>query len=216
MGHQQQAHKQGFLDHINSVDPAIKFTVEGTKANGAIPFLDTLVKPLADNSLSISVYHKPSHTDQYLQWESHHSLSAKYTVTGTLTHRAKTVCTGSRLLQEELLHLRNALGKCNYPPWAINRVQNKVLNNNWGDHSNNIPPEQNNTDNSEGIATTAGAENHNTTQDNNNQGTRQPIPPPANKSTIDQVVIPYTKEIAESYISEVSMVSRYISKATLP
>ena len=59
---QQQAHKQAFLDHINSIDPAIKFTVEGTQGNGAIPFLDTLVTPLAGNSLSITVYHKPTHT----------------------------------------------------------------------------------------------------------------------------------------------------------
>ena len=40
---QQQVHKQGFLDHVNIIDPAIKFTVEGNQANGAIPFLDTLV-----------------------------------------------------------------------------------------------------------------------------------------------------------------------------
>ena len=53
---QKQAHKKEFLDHINSMDPAIKFTVEGTQANGAIPFLDTLVIPLADNSLSFQVY----------------------------------------------------------------------------------------------------------------------------------------------------------------
>ena len=53
---QKQAYKQEFLDHINSVNPAIKFTVEGTQANGAIPFLDTLVPPLADNSLSFQVY----------------------------------------------------------------------------------------------------------------------------------------------------------------
>ena len=66
---QKQVHKQAFLDHINSIDPAIKFTVEGTQGNGAIP----------------------SHTDQYLQWDSHHSLSAKYSVIGTLTHRAKIV-----------------------------------------------------------------------------------------------------------------------------
>ena len=58
---QQQAHKQALLDHINSIDPAIKFTVEGTQGNGAIPFLDTLVTPQADNSLSIKVYHKPTH-----------------------------------------------------------------------------------------------------------------------------------------------------------
>ena len=73
---QQQAHKQGLLDQINSIDPAIKFTVEGNHVNGAIPFLDTLVTPLADNSLSFQVYQKPTHTDQYMQWESHHSLSS--------------------------------------------------------------------------------------------------------------------------------------------
>ena len=120
---QQQAHKQALLDLINNIDPAIKFTVEGTQGNGTIPFLDTLVTPLADGSLSITVYHKPTHTDQYLQWDSHHSLSAKYSVIGTLTHRAKVVCTDPELLQGEINHLRRALEKCNYPTWAINRVQ---------------------------------------------------------------------------------------------
>ena len=113
---QQQAHKQAFLDHINNIDPAIKFTVEDTQGNGVKPFLDTVVTPLADNSLSITVYHKPTHTDQYLQWDSHHSLSAKCSVIGTLTHKAKTICTDPELLQRELVHLRKALGKCNNPP----------------------------------------------------------------------------------------------------
>ena len=122
----KQAHKQKFLDHINSMDAAIKFTVEGTQANGAIPFLDTLVTPLADNSLSFQVYGKPTHTDQYLQWDSHYSLSSKYRVIGTLTHHAKVVCTNSGLLQGEINHSRRSLGKCNYPSKAIRRVQQKV------------------------------------------------------------------------------------------
>ena len=134
---QQQAHKQAFLDHISSIDPAIKFTVEATQGNGAIPSLDTLITPQADNSLSITVYCKPTHTDQYLQWDSHHSLSAKYSVIGTLTHRAKTVCTGPKLLQRELQHLRKALVKWKYLHWDINRVQSKFLNSNWEDSSNN-------------------------------------------------------------------------------
>ena len=54
-----------FLDHINSIDPVIQFTVEGNQDNGAIPFLDTLVTPHTDHSLSITVYCKPTHTDQY-------------------------------------------------------------------------------------------------------------------------------------------------------
>ena len=66
-------HEQEFLEHINSIDPAINFTVEGTQRNGSIPFLDTLVTPEADYSLSFTMYHKPTHTDQYLQWDSHHN-----------------------------------------------------------------------------------------------------------------------------------------------
>ena len=75
---QQEGHLQNLLEHINEIDPAIKFTVEGNQENGAIPFHDILVKPEGDNSLSITVYRKPMHTDQYLQWDSHHNLTATY------------------------------------------------------------------------------------------------------------------------------------------
>ena len=44
-------HKQEFLHPINSVDPAIQFTVETNKEDDAIPFLDTTVKPEADGTL---------------------------------------------------------------------------------------------------------------------------------------------------------------------
>ena len=71
---------------------------------------------------------------QYLQWDSHHSLSSKYSVIGTLTHRAKVVCTNSELLQGELNHLRRALGKCNYPTWAIKRVQQKSSKQQLGEY----------------------------------------------------------------------------------
>ena len=60
---QKEVNKQDFLQHINSVDPAIQFTVENNKEDGAIPFLDTIVKPEVDGSLSITVYRKSTHTD---------------------------------------------------------------------------------------------------------------------------------------------------------
>ena len=88
----KEVKKQGFLQHINSVVPAIKFTVEDNKEDGSIPFWDTFVKPEADGTLSITVYRKPTHTEQYLQWDSHNHLSAKFSVIHTLSHRASTVC----------------------------------------------------------------------------------------------------------------------------
>ena len=63
----EEIHKQEFLQHINSVDPAIQFTVENNEKDGAIPFFDTIVKPEADGTLSITVYRKPTNIDQYLQ-----------------------------------------------------------------------------------------------------------------------------------------------------
>ena len=98
----QEEENKNFLQHIISVDPAIKCTVKDNKEEGANPFLDTIVKPEADGKLSIIVYRKPTHTDQYLQWDRHHHLSAKYSVINTLTHRTKTVCNKPELPQISL------------------------------------------------------------------------------------------------------------------
>ena len=43
---QKEVNKQGFLQHINSVDPAMQFTVENNKEDAAIPFWDTIVNCL--------------------------------------------------------------------------------------------------------------------------------------------------------------------------
>ena len=89
----ESSRKEKFLEHINKMDPHIHFTAEDAKADGSIPVLDTLVMPQSDYSLFTSVYRKPTHTDLYLQWDSHHHLAAKFSVMNTLKHRAKTVPT---------------------------------------------------------------------------------------------------------------------------
>ena len=57
-------HKEEFFNHVNAIEEKIKFTAETTKADGSIPFLDTLVTPKSDGSLSTTVYRKPTHTNQ--------------------------------------------------------------------------------------------------------------------------------------------------------
>ena len=122
----EKVNKQDFLQHINSVDLAIKFTMEDNKKDGSISFLDTIVKPEADGSLSITVYRKPTHADQYLQWDSHHNLSAKFSVINTLSHRAQRVCSNPELLKQEKEHLRKALTQCKYPKWALDKVEKRL------------------------------------------------------------------------------------------
>ena len=122
----KEVNKQDFLQHINSVDPAIKFTVEDNKEDGSMPFLDTIVKSEEDGGLSITVYRKPTNTDQYLQWDSHHNLPAKFSVINTLSHRAKSVCSSPVLLKQGKEHLRKALTQCRYPKWALDKVEERL------------------------------------------------------------------------------------------
>ena len=76
--------------------------------------------------LSTTVYRKPTHTDLYLQWDSNHTVSSKYSVVGTLHHRVQTICSSPQLLQQEEKHLQQALTRCKYPGWALKRIKIKT------------------------------------------------------------------------------------------
>ena len=66
-----------------------------------MPSLDTLVIPQPDGSLTTTVYRKPNQTDQYLHWDSYHSISAKYIVVSKLHHGVKAVGFTTQHLQIE-------------------------------------------------------------------------------------------------------------------
>ena len=72
------------------------------------------------------MYRKPTHTYQYLQWDSHHHLSTKFSVIHTLSHRASTVCSKPELLQQEKDNLRKALTRCKYPKSALDKVEKRL------------------------------------------------------------------------------------------
>ena len=80
-----------------------------------------LITPDEDGRLNTTVYRKPTHTDQYLHWDSHHAITSKNSMVGTLYHRARTVCSNPSQLQKEEKHLF----KCKYPNWVLNRVKYK-------------------------------------------------------------------------------------------
>ena len=146
---QLKGHKQTFLEHINKMDLSIKFTVEGNQGNSAVPFLDTIDQPEADNTLVLTVYRRPMHTDQYLQWDSHHNLVTNYRVISTLTHRTRAVCTKPELRNNEMQHCRQAQTKCKYPKWAFDKVKIKFINrsqedNNMGNNQGELSEEKSN------------------------------------------------------------------------
>ena len=96
----KKIHSQEFTYHLNSVDDDIKWTTEGevvTKAplegcatagdeemlvrvERALVFLDTWMVLASDGSISMKVFRKDTHTDQYLNFSSNHPLEHKRVV----------------------------------------------------------------------------------------------------------------------------------------
>ena len=92
----------------------------------SLPFLDTLVTIQPDNTFSTTVYRKPTHTDQYLHWNSNHHIIAKQSVFNTLAHRAKTVSSSQVSFNKEMDHIKTALQHCQFPTLGPEPVATQV------------------------------------------------------------------------------------------
>ena len=74
--------------------PSIRFTMETEKDN-KLAFLDTAVLREPDGRLTTSVYRKPTHTDQYLAYDSHHpQTSCNKTLCHLRGEKTSVICSG--------------------------------------------------------------------------------------------------------------------------
>ena len=89
-----------FLQHLKNQQPSIRFTME-TENNNTLAFLDTAVSREPDGRLTTSVYKKPTHTEQYLAYDSHHPQSVKRGIVKCLYERAKPLVTKPSVISEE-------------------------------------------------------------------------------------------------------------------
>ena len=96
------------LQHLNNQQPSIRFTMETEKDN-KLAFLDTAVLREPDGHLTTSIYRKPTHTDQYLAYDSHHPQSVKRGIVKCLYERAKRLVTKPSVISEEKKHLSSVL-----------------------------------------------------------------------------------------------------------
>ena len=111
----------GFLQHLNNQQPTIRFTMETEKDN-SIPFLDTSVIRDPNGVLTTNVYRKPTHTDQYLAYDSHHPQSVKRGIVKCLYDRAKHLITKPSVISKEKKHLSSVLVSNGYPSSFIRKL----------------------------------------------------------------------------------------------
>ena len=72
------------------------------------------------------VFRKATHMDQYLSFNGHHPLEHKRGVVRTLTHRARSIVSDLGERNDELDHVRTALGYNGYPNWMLAETREEV------------------------------------------------------------------------------------------
>lgn len=106
-------HVDNALTILNSLRPSIKFTLE-RETDRSIPFLDLRLTRLL-GSINISVYRKPTHTDQYLAFDSNHPIQHKRAVVAALVRRATTIPSTSTGRSAETRYVQQVLSTSGYP-----------------------------------------------------------------------------------------------------
>ena len=84
----------------------------------SLSFLDWAVHTGEDRSLNSDVYRKPTHTDQYLLFDSHHPLKDRLGVITALNHQAETMPTKRDGKETEWKHIKGAFKICGYSNWT--------------------------------------------------------------------------------------------------
>ena len=123
-----------FHQHLNDECPSIQFTRE-VEEDGKLPFLDVEVTRNGDK-LKTTVYRKPTSSNVYLHYDSHHADSIKTGVIKCLAKRAKVVCSEEDGLREETAHLEQVFRGNGYPREYMRRA----LKNKEGDPTEDRGP----------------------------------------------------------------------------
>ena len=106
-----------FLEHLNSRSPAIQFTMK-KESEKKIAFLDVLVEK-DGTTATTSIFRKKTHTDRYLNHNSHHHARTKSGIMKCLRTRAEKVCHATKLTGE-LNHLKQVFRANGYPTRTVN------------------------------------------------------------------------------------------------
>ena len=107
-----------FHVHLNRQHPQIQFTKE-EESDNQISFLDVLVKR-ENGRFKTAVYRKPTHTDRYTHFASHHHPQVKSGTIRCLTERARRICEDDNR-KEEMSHIRDTFMRNGYTKYVISR-----------------------------------------------------------------------------------------------
>ena len=110
---------RSFHQHLNKQHPKIQFTVEEEK-DDQLPFLDVRVSKEGGRLLT-SVYRKPTHTERYIPYHSHHHMRTTTGVLRCMRDRARSICHPTKM-QQEMDHLNQVFQANGFPENLVKKT----------------------------------------------------------------------------------------------
>ena len=91
-----------------------------------------------NGEISVLVYRKSTHTDQYLHYSSHHQTSSKESVVSSLFNRAHFIITNKDDLDKENTRIKQVLKENGYQESIISKIFKRITNNHSLPQSNQL------------------------------------------------------------------------------
>ncbi len=117
---------KSLLQSLNNQHPRIKFTME-EEQEGCLPFMDVRFARQSDGSLIREVYQKPTHTNRYVLFTSHHPKAVKAGIVQGLAGRAIRVCSNVEERDKELQRISEAMACNGYPKRFTEKAISKQI-----------------------------------------------------------------------------------------
>ena len=119
----QQVDLKDIVTKLNNVEDSISFTYE-LESDNSLPYLDIQFHR-KELTLRRSVYRKPTHSNDHINYYSHHSTDIKSGVLIGFFLRALRICTPEHLPHEED-YICSTFKTLNYPHHFIRRARRKA------------------------------------------------------------------------------------------
>ena len=100
-----------------------KFAVD-TFEDGKVHFFDT---EIVENKTN--VYHTPTNTSQYINFDSHTPWDLKATQIKTLYHQEKQICSTRQRFDRQIVYIKKLLSWNSHPKHVRNVIINRFRNN---------------------------------------------------------------------------------------
>ena len=98
------------------------------ESNRELEFLDTLLKQ-NNGKISVLVYKKPTHADQYIHYSCHHQRSCKESVVSSLFNLAYSIITKKDNLTKENARVKQVLIENGYQESIISKTYKRITKN---------------------------------------------------------------------------------------